>query len=360
MTTEVDIVNRALQCLGGRATVTAAELANETSNEAIQANLLRNHLRDETLRMAPWNCGRAFTPLTYISSVPGTPENVSTGTNLWQPGIPPPPWTYEYQYPVDCLRLLYIIPQFQSGFVAGVPITTAVTGASPMYWAGPPVKYEVSTDLFFPVTGATVAAGGTGHAVGDIITLASGPITSPPIGAPVKLEVLTLSGSAVATVGVVNQILGSATPQGGSYFAQQTNPVSQGSSTGSGTGATFTLTYGAKGSQRVILTNQEFALLCYVKQITDPNVMDPLFQDAWATILGARLVMALTGDKQLANLKVGEANKYIMEARQVNGNEGLTVNDVTPDWIRARGIAYSDNSYSPAGNFNWGQLWPIF
>jgi len=360
VTTELDIVNRALQCLGSRSTVTQSELDNNTSNEAIQANLILDQVRDETIRMAPWNFASAFVNLNYITSTPGTPENIAIGTNLWTPGTPPPPWAYEYQYPVDCLRPLYIVPQFQSGFTGGVPITTAVTGGSAAFWQGPPVKFKVSVDQFFPVIGATVAAGGTGYAVGDTITLALGSPGLPPIGAPAQLLVLTLAGSAVATVAVVNQIAGSATPLGGSYFAHQTNPVAQGSTSGVGTGATFNLTYGPKGSQRVILCNQEFALLTYLKQITDPNVMDPLFQDAWVSILGARLVMALVGDKQLANLKVQQANASIIEARKADGNEALTVNDVTPDFIRVRGISYSDYSYTPNIDFNWGNLWTPF
>lgn len=341
--------------------MTAAELANETSNEAIQANLIRNQLRDETLRMAPWNCATAHQGLTYITSAPGTPENTSQATPLWQPGQPVPPWAYEYQYPVDCLRPLFIVPQFQSGFAGGVPITTAVTGGAAAFWQGPPVKFKVATDQFYPVTGATVAAGGANYVVGEVITLVSGSSTLPPIGAPAKLQVLTIGGGgSVATVSVINQILGSVTPQGGSYFAAQTNPVPQGSTTGIGGGATFNLTFGPQGMQRIILCNQEFALLSYIKQVTDPNVMDPLFQDAWTTILGARLVMALVGDKQLANLKVQEANRYIVEARTVDGNEGLTINDVTPDWIRSRGIGYSDYSFTPNIDFNWGNLWTPF
>lgn len=360
MTTEVDIVNRALQCLGSRTTVTATELANNSSNEAIQANLILTQLRDETLRMAPWNCAQAFMDLTYITSTPGTPENNTMGLNLWAPGQPPPPWSYEYQYPVDCLRPLYIVPQFQSGFSGGVPITTAVTGGSAAFWQGPPVKFKVATDQFVPVTSATVLAGGTNHVIGDVITLVGSSPNVTPIGAPVKLLVANAIGGVIISVSVINQISGSASPLGGSYFAQQTNPVAQGSTTGVGTGASFDLTYGPKGSQRVILTNQEFAILSYIKQITDPNVMDPLFQDAWTTILGARLVMALVGDKQLANIKVQEANSYITEARKADGNEALTVNDVTPDWIRSRGISYSDYSYTPNVDFNWGQLWTPF
>ena len=361
MTSNVDIVNRALQCLGTRTTVTETELTNNSSNEAIQANLILSQLRDETLRMAPWNGATAFRQLTYITSSSGTPENVSQGTPLWAPGQPPPPWAYEYQYPVDCLRPLFIVPQFQSATVVGVPITPITTGGAAAFWQGPPVKFKVATDLFFPVTAATVAAGGSGYVVGETITLATPPATTPPIGAPVQLTVLSIGGGgAVATVGVVNQILGSATPQGGSYFQVQTNPVSQGSTDGVGTGATFNLTFGAKGMQRIILTNQEYALCSYIKQVTDPNVMDPLMQDAWVTILGARLVMALVGDKQLANLKINEANNMIVEARKADGNESLTINDITPDWIRSRGIGYSDYSFTPNIDFNWGNLWTPF
>ena len=360
MTSEVDIVNRALQCLGTRTTVTQAELDNQTSNEAIQASLIVDQLRDETLRMAPWNCATAFIPLSYITSTPGTPENTSIGTPLWAAGQPPPPWAYEYQYPVDCLRPLYVVPQFQSGFTGGVPITGAVTGGSAAFWQGPPVKFKVATDQFFVVRSATVVNGGTGHAVNDVITLSNG-LTNVPMGAPAQLVVTTVSGGVITAIEIVNQVYNSEAPTGGSYFTQPTDPVAQGSTTGTGTGATFNLAFsGSKHSQRVILTNQEFALLSYIKVIDDPNVMDPLFVEAWVSILGARLVMALVGDKQLANIKVQEANKAIMEARAVDGNEGLTVNDITPDWIRVRGISYSDYSYTPNVDFNWGQLWTPF
>lgn len=360
MTTDVDIVNRALQAIGTRTTVTALELANNGSNEAIQANLVREQIRDDLLRMAPWNCGMKFANIDWITAVPGTPENTSPATTLWVPGQPAPPWTYEYQYPVDCLRPCWIIPANQTGYGSAVPITTAVTGGAAAFWQGPPVKFKVATDEFYPVTAATVAAGGTGYVVGEVITLARGPSSSPPIGAPVKLRVLTAPAGVVATVEVVNQITGSDTPLGGSYFAPQTNPVAQGSTSGSGTGATFNLTFGPLGTQRVILTNQEFATLAYIKQVTDPNVMDTLFQRAWINILGATICVALTGDKSLANSKIELANQAISEARKADGNEGLTVNDVTPDWIRGRGVAYSEWYSGPYSSFDWGTAWPTF
>jgi len=363
MTSTVDVVNRALQTIGTRTTVTAAELTNETTNEAIQANLILENMRDDLLRMAPWDCALKTANLTYITSVPGTPENTSPATQLWTPGQPAPPWAYEYQYPVDCLRACYIIPANQTGFSGGIPITTAVTGGASAFWQGPPVRFKVQVDEFFPVTAAAVVAGGSGYAVGDVITLPLGPTTSPPIGAPVQLHVDSVGvGNAVATVSVVNVINGSASPLGGSYFAIQTGTIEQDTTTGSGTGASFTLTQSStKGTQRVILTNQEFATLGYVKQVTDPNVMDTLFQTAWVNLLASGLCMALRGDKTLANSLIQEVNLAIESARAVDGNEGLTINDVTPDWIRARGVAWDDGYMSgPYSSFDWGGMWPAY
>jgi hypothetical protein len=357
MTSKTDIVNRALQVIGTRTTVSDAELAANSTNEAIQANLVYDNIRKRLLRMAPWNCALKTSNLAYISSVPGTPENTSPATQLWAPGQPSPPWAYEYQYPVDCLLACWIIPATQTGFAAGVPITTAVTGGAPTFWNGPPVKFKVQTDTFIPVTAAAVVAGGSGYAVGDRITLAAGLSTSPPIGAPVVLEVLTLAGSAVATVSVVSQIIDAATSMGGSYFAVQTNPVAQGSTTGSGTGATFNLTQAGSVTQRVILTNQEFATLVQIHNVTDPNLFDDLFQDAFTKILGGALGLALTGDKKLAELAVKLANMSIEEARRQDGNEGLTINDVTPDWIRIRGINTPSPYSGPYLGFDWGNLW---
>ncbi len=181
----------------------------------------------------------------------------------------------------------------------------------------------------------------------------------------------TGGGGSVLTVAVVGQVLGQSSPAGGSYFSTQTNPVAQGSSisvsnpgVSSGTGATFNLSFStavggstpSQEQQRVILCNQTQAIFCYNAQVTDPNVMDPLFRDAWQHILAARLAFQLAGDKALANIQIGLANNMIMEARKVDGNEGITVNDITPDFIRTRGgYGVGPNfEYSPNIDFDWG------
>ena len=352
------IVNLARQRIGTRTTVTAAELAANSTNEAIQANIALATTRDELLRLAPWQCSKGMAGLQYITSLPGTPENQSTPANLlmWTPGQPLPPWSYEYAYPVDCLRALWIVPQFNPGMTGvGVYPTNVQTGYAPL-WGGPPIAFDIGNDNFYAVAAAAVVAAGTGYAVGDQITLALGPATSPPIGAPAVLQVTAIGGGgSITSVSVVAETYGEDNPQTGAYFLPLTAAQAQGSTTGSGSGATFTLTYTSLGNQRVILTNQEYAVLSYVRRVTDPNVMDALFVKAWYHVLGATIAMALSGDKTLANSLIGIANSCIAEARAVDGNEALTTNDVTPDWLRARGVIYSDY-WNMGTGYGWNSL----
>ena len=357
MTQPVDIVNRSLQAIGTRTTVTAGELAAQSSNEAIQANILLETTRDSLLRMAPWDCCTTAGNLSLITALPGTPENQSPTVAAWAPGLPIPPWAYEYQYPADCLRALYIVSQFQTG-LGGVPITTAVTGFT-VNRGGPPIKFKVGVDAFYPALSATVVSGGAGYLVNDIITLATGPITSAPIGGPAQLLVTSVAAGVITGVSVINSMPGADTPQSGAYFSQLSAAQAQGSTTGSGAGATFTLGYGPQGQQRVVLTNQESACLMYCRQVTDPNTMDQMFQDAWVNVLAAGLCMALTGDKQLANKLVADANKTIELARATDANEALTINDVTPDFLRIRGVIYSDWGDSNSG-YDWGSCWSAY
>ena len=122
------------------------------------------------------------------------------------------------------------------------------------------------------VTVAAVNAGGTGYNIGDSLVLASGTYDVAPV-----LEVLTVSGTIVLTVLIKNPGICSAQPSnpvvtttdgGGSgctidltfaagtgiitdivisdagvYTSQASNPVLQNTSSGSGTGAKFTVTY---------------------------------------------------------------------------------------------------------------------
>lgn len=122
------------------------------------------------------------------------------------------------------------------------------------------------------ITVAAVNVAGTGYSIGDSLEPTTGTYIVDPV-----LEVLTLSGSAVATILIKNPGIASAQPSNpvvttsdgggtgctidftfaagtgiitaihiadaGVYTAQASNPVSQGSSSGAGTGAKVELTY---------------------------------------------------------------------------------------------------------------------
>lgn len=75
----------------------------------------------------------------------------------------------------------------------------------------------------------SIAAAGSGYAVDDTITLTGGTFTTATV-----LTVTSVSGGAVTGVSIT-------TP--GDYSVIPTDPVAQGSTSGSGTGATFNLTY---------------------------------------------------------------------------------------------------------------------
>jgi hypothetical protein len=367
MTANLDIANRALQFFGSRTNMNASEFAGMTSNEAIQANLIMFKLRDELNRMAPWNCMRKYAPLVYITSQPGTPENSASGPPLWQAGLPPPQWAYEYQYPSDCVRPRFITPQYTS-LAGGTPIYPlgTVSGFSPIGWSGPALKYEVATDQFFSLMSVTPINPGSGYIVGSPITLTQPSATlvqngisyTMPVGAPAQLSVTAIGGGgSIVSAAVVSQVYDepSSTPVGGSYFSTPGTLFDAGSG-----GATFSPTWGFPNlaTQRVIICNQESAILCYNTRITDPNVMDELFQDAWVAVLAARLVFQLSGDKALANQAVSETNRLIAEARIADGNENLTVNDITPDWLRTRGNYGGPNwEYTPNLSFDWGSFY---
>lgn len=102
--------------------------------------------------------------------------------------------------------------------------------------------------------------------------------------------------------------------------------------------------------RRVILTNQPSAILVYSVLITDTSIFDEQFVTAFANYLAHRISLPLSGDKATAKMCYELATRTCQEAEASNGNEGLTVIDSVPDWIRTRGYsadwAYPPGSYS--------------
>jgi len=103
----------------------------------------------------------------------------------------------------------------------------------------------------------------------------------------------------------------------------------------------------------VLLTNQVQAIGIYTFRNTNTSMWDALFVQGFAAYLGARVCMALTGDKNTQRMALAEAQQYANDAQRMNGNEGLTVIDTTPDWMRVRGYA-SDWSWPDGGMYTYG------
>ena len=90
---------------------------------------------------------------------------------------------------------------------------------------------------------------------------------------------------------------------------------------------------------RVILTNQQDAMLIYTRKITSPAGWDARFEQAVVSELAARLAMPLSGRGDLAKANYSLAQHFIGKAQEADGNEGITYQEHMPDWIVARGYS---------------------
>lgn len=143
-----------------------------------------------------------------------------------------------------------------SGSVSAPGITFNGDATSGLFLSSPGIVGFVANSLgmlldtqVFSAVSAVVQAGGSGYAVGDTITATGGTAIAQPV-----YTVATLSGSAVATVTVTYP---------GFYTATPSNPVSQGSTSGIGTGCTLNVTYNVPASSdyRALFTDQAGAFL---------------------------------------------------------------------------------------------------
>lgn len=107
-------------------------------------------------------------------------------------------------------------------------------------------------------------------------------------------------------------------------------------------------------STRVIATNQLGAVLVYTGLVQYPDAWDPGFRQAFVASLAARLALPLIEDKAAARAtrsdQVMIAKEALIEARVRDANEGWTVADHTPDWIRAR-TSGAQGRYD--GDYDW-------
>lgn len=95
--TKEQICNMALSDIGSR--VLIVNFTTDTTPAAVQCRLWYDTMRQALLQAAPWAMARRVAPLVQLALL----SDVPMPTDMY-------PWLVKYTYPVDCLRVNYILP----------------------------------------------------------------------------------------------------------------------------------------------------------------------------------------------------------------------------------------------------------
>ncbi len=101
ITSVEDVCNLALSILGYPQRIGDIYEGSKPSKLALD---LYGQTRDEVLRSSYWGFARRETMLALVKGAPppGQPWNATEYAQV--------PWQFEYEYPTDCIRLLYVMP----------------------------------------------------------------------------------------------------------------------------------------------------------------------------------------------------------------------------------------------------------
>lgn len=362
-----DIINDALVRIGYKLRIASLQDGSEAASEALN---IYGQTRDEMLRNGNWMFAQKTATLTLLKSAPAGGYIPPT---QWNPTTNPPlPYSYEYLYPDDCLKVRAVksVPLFlfnpdpqpklftigsdtlpdTESELATLALASAGTGT---YAPGDivtltggvqkiPAVMQVTTTQ---AVSATVAAAGTGGTPGSAtVTGTTGTgtkfqatVTISGGGTISSVDAISLAGSytvnptapsaepvtgASLTGAQLNVKLGILTFTIGKpgVFTTESMTFTQNQTSGDGTGATFnTATYtDLSPSKRVILCNVPDAVAVYTRQVTSVPEMDVDFVEALAAALGRRLAPVLVSmdAAQLA------AQDEVVSAKIAEMNEG--------------------------------------
>jgi hypothetical protein len=87
---------------------------------------------------------------------------------------------------------------------------------------------------------------------------------------------------------------------------------------------------------RIILSNEDTPQIFYTFRAEDTVDYDPEFVMAFSYVLGARMSMALTGDRAITDMLYQQATLVLNSAWGSDSNEGIEPSIPDADWIRAR------------------------
>ena len=146
MTLAADIANRALDAAGSSLTLGDLEDGNHDAQVVLRAYA---PCLQQLLRAAHWDFARQQTPLQLLADATGQTANAGS--------LVPTPWTYEYAYPIDCLKARFVPRNYLApgntvpGNIAlpATPLTTGtVTPQLPSRIV--PARFTIATDGNYP------------------------------------------------------------------------------------------------------------------------------------------------------------------------------------------------------------------
>lgn len=112
------------------------------------------------------------------------------------------------------------------------------------------------------------------------------------------------------------------------------------------------LDFDTGGTQyNALLTDASPALLVYTARAADTAFWDAQFIDVMSLILASRICFSLNGDRALQRDLIQQAIAALQNARVTEANQGITVHEITPDWLAVRGVGPLDD-ITPSGSSN--------
>lgn len=90
------------------------------------------------------------------------------------------------------------------------------------------------------------------------------------------------------------------------------------------------------GGERVMVTDASTVKIEYVASVTDPNLMDALFRDAFAARLAAELAVAMTDNSAMTEKLFEIAETKLRIAMTADAQEGTPRDIIADEWVMAR------------------------
>ncbi len=109
----------------------------------------------------------------------------------------------------------------------------------------------------------------------------------------------------------------------------------------------------------VILTDVCYAHLIYTCDVIYPNMWDPLFEEAFVSLIASWIALPLNKDKKLGMAlrreQIAITKEKVSAARAADGNEAVGGTDLAVDWMRARRAGgTSGSNFGGIGGFAGG------